>query len=1268
MKTQVQQPAAAGELANLRSPHARRVAKIAIPLTALLATLAFSAPSASAAASPWWHLASSSAPAQLQGGLAKAEVQEVTVSATEGAFYLIKSRIPKLEFKAFAWNASAKTVEEGLEALYGKGAVEVSGGPGASPGSPGEENWTYLVTFKGGLTDQSVAPMETLVGLGCAKATGGGCTGQATVTQKAEGRPDGHLVVTATNLGDADLDASGLFSPVTIVDTLPAGLIAVSAHGLSGWEESSVQRGPVTCAVEGPRSVKCVYEGTLPPFESAEVEIGVVLDGAKSGEENEVALSGGNAPSPAPLTRPIAVGGETRFGVETYELLPEEVGGALETQAGKHPFQLTSVLDLNRGEQPSRPPGLVKDLDFRLPPGLVGNPTPFPRCTEAQFTTEPHAAGANVCPNKTAVGVAAITYRLGTHVFDELVPLFNLVPSGGEPARFGFSIQGKRVYLDTAVRTGENYGVTVRVQNITPEATFIASRVTFWGTPGAASHDNARGWSCVGDGARAKEAEEIGVGPCSPAAEQSPPPLLSLPTSCTGPLQSTVQADSWQNQALEEPVAPATPLPALDGCNSLPFNPEITVAPDSEEASTPSGLTVDVHVPQQLVTDAGALAESTVRDTTVALPKELTLNAGGADGLQACSEAQVGYEGREVPGEAASEAFSPALPEPFCPDAAKIATVNITTPLLPNPLTGAVYLATPAPAGEAGNNPFHALVAMYIVAEDKVSGTLVKLPGYVTLDPNTGQLTATFDDTPQLPFEDLTLHFFGGGRAPLATPALCKTYETTASFTPWSGNPPATASSDFKITSGPNGGPCADPRPFAPEFQTGTTNVQAGGYSELLTTIGRPDADQTLGGLQVKMPPGLLGMLSSVKLCEGPQAAQGTCGPESEIGHTVVTAGLGSDPVVVKRPGAVYITGPYKGAPYGLTIVNPAEAGPFNLGNVIVRAKIEVNPETAQLTITSDSLPTIIKGVPLNLQHVQVAIDRPGFTFNPTDCEPLSVGATLSSSEGGSDSVSSPFAVTNCAALEFKPQFAASTSGKTSKADGASLSAKVTYPSGSMGTQANIKLVKVELPKQLPSRLTTLQKACTAAQFDANPAGCPAASVIGHAIVHTQVLPVPLEGPVYFVSHGGEAFPSLTIVLQGYGVKVDLVGTTFISKSGITSTTFKAVPDVPFETFELTLPEGKYSALAANGNLCKPTTTKTVKKKVTVKVHGHKKTETRKVKETVASSLQMPTEFVAQNGAVIKQATPIGVTGCVKAKPKPAKKGSKSKRGKGKHK
>jgi hypothetical protein len=425
--------------------------------------------------------------------------------------------------------------------------------------------------------------------------------------------------------------------------------------------------------------------------------------------------------------------------------------------------------------------------------------------------------------------------------------------------------------------------------------------------------------------------------------------------------------------------------------------------------------------------------------------------------------------------------------------------------------------------------------------------------------------------------------------------------------------------------------------------------------------------------LSVTLPPGLVGKVAGVPKCSEAQANAGTCGAESLIGETIVVVGVGNDPYMVTG-GKVYLTGPYEGAPFGLSIVTPVIAGPFDLGTVVVRAAIYIDPHTAQVTVTTDPIPHIIDGIPLQIKHVNVTIDRPGFTFNPTSCEPMSITGTITGGEGASSAVSVPFQVADCANLAFKPSFTASTQGKTSKADGASLHVKLVAPhegpqstggsgsasgtgstSGTSGSsasteEANIKSVKVELPEQLPSRLTTLQKACTSAQFNANPAGCPAASVVASAKAITPILPVPLEGPAYFVSHGNEAFPQLILVLQGYGITIDLVGDTFISKAGITSSTFAHVPDAPVSSFELTLPQGKFSALTANGNLCKPTKTVTVKKKVTVKVHGRKRTVTRSVKQTVAEPLTMPTEFVAQNGAVIHQSTPISVSGCPKAK------------------
>jgi hypothetical protein len=918
------------------------------------------------------------------------------------------------------------------------------------------------------------------------------------------------------------------------------------------------------------------------------------------------------------------------FGIASFDSPVTNQDGTPDTQAGSHPYQFTTAFTLNTTTNSvghTVPDGDVKDIQVSLPPGFVGDPSATPRCTFAQLGPD-----GTSCPPAAQIGVLTLTYA-GQEARATVVspPVYNMVPHPGEPALFEatapFNVE---VYIDIHVRTGADYGVTASLSNITTVGPLLGSSLTFWGVPADPSHDAQR---CTG------------IDPSTGVCDLGPPtsvPLsvggahkafLTNPTSCLGSLMTTISVDSWQNPGVFRAASFVShdnlgnPV-GLDGCNRLGFDPSISVAPDVEAASTPTGLTVGVHVPQVETSNPGGLAPANVKTTTVVLPAGVQLSPSAADGLQACSEAQIGFTG--VNSQTGTDEFTSGVPS--CPQASKIATVKLRSPLLPDVLEGAVYLAAPQNfAGGLFENPFGSLAAMYLVAQDPVSGVLVKLAGKVSMDSVTGQLVSTFENTPQLPFEDLELHFFGTARAPLSTPALCGTYTTMASIEPWSGNPPALPSSSFEITSGANGAACQDPQPFAPGFQAGSTNLQAGAFTPFTLTMTRPDADQTLSGVETQMPPGLLGTLSNVKLCGEPQASQGTCGEESLVGHTVVSVGLGNDPYTVMG-GKVFITTGYKGAAYGLSIVDPAVAGPFVLDEgrpVVVRASISVDPHTAALRIVSDPLPTILDGIPLQIQHVNVAIDREKFMFNPTNCTKMAIAGTLSSSQGAGAPVSTPFQVTNCATLAFNPKFVVSTAGKTSRANGASLHVKLSYPLRAV--DANIARVKVDLPKQLPSRLTTLQKACTAAIFESNPASCPRESVIGTARASTPILPVALEGPAYFVSHGGEAFPSLIVVLQGYGTTVDLLGTTFISKKGITSTTFKTVPDVPVGAFELTLPEGKYSALAANGNLCK-------------------------------SKLAMPTAFVAQNGAEIHESTKIAVTGCPRAKANKHKQGKPKKK------
>ena len=1101
------------------------------------------------------------------------------------------------------------------------------------------------------------------------------------------------IVVTAEDLGDLPVTDSP--TPVSITDVLPPGVLATGderAHTSSS--PGSEKHGPIGCSPSPPAttfpaaSITCTWSepSALQPFEALEVAIEVeVLAGARSssetGQDNEVSISGGEgfttepdgiAVAPVSLARPLMIGaGPTPFGIDEYLLTPENEGGGPDTQAGSHPFQVTTTIAFNQAAayrahtrpEPEEAPAMPKDLHFQWPPGMIGNPTALPQCSESEFAAE-LSGGSDLCPADTAVGVASVTViarKNDIGLIMEEVPVFNLVPERGEPARFGFEADHAIVTIDPSLRTGGDYGITVSSDNITQLIVNMSARVTVWGVPGDPHHDAARGWGCMEEGVFA-EAAEGKIPRCAAETQSQPSPFLSMPTSCTGPLQTSLEATSWAEPDKVVTVSPSEPMPAMTGCDRLPSDASIAATSDSEQASRPMGLNVDVHVPQEVSQDAEGLTESDLKNITVALPEGVAINPSGGNGLEACSGNpgdlvvsalgspgdEIGFTGTQefnpssepevktdtftsrLPGSTdalnAGETSSLAPGVNFCPNASKVGTATIKTPLLTHPLEGAVYVAS------QNENPFGSLIAMYIVAEDPVSGVLVKLAGQVHLSA-TGQIVTTFENNPQAPFEDAELHFFGGERAPLSTPRYCGAYTTTASLAPWSGNTPTASSSTFNITSGPGGGPCpGQSLPFAPELHSSSSNVDAGAFSDLTTTLGREDGNQDLQSVTLHYPPGVSGLLAGVPLCPEQQANEGTCPAASQIGETVVSAGVGSDPVTVTG-GKVYITESYHGAPFGLSITNPVKAGPFDLEHdtsnpgqdpacdcVVVRAKIEVNPFTAALTVTTNnpregySIPHIIDGIPTQIKHVSVVVNRPGFTVNPTNCNKMEVTGTISSDERGSSEVKQPFPVANCAALKFAPKLSVVTSGKTSKADGASLISTVTYPNGPQGTYANVARVKVELPEQLPSRLTTLQKACLAAVFEANPASCPAESIVGHAIAYTPLLPVPLTGPAYFVSHGGEAFPSLTMVLQGDNVTIDLVGSTLIRK-GVTSTTFKAVPDNPVSSFELTLPEGKYSALTANANLCQ-------------------------------TNLTMPTEFVGQNGAEIHESTPIKVEGC----------------------
>jgi hypothetical protein len=867
-------------------------------------------------------------------------------------------------------------------------------------------------------------------------------------------------------------------------------------------------------------------------------------------------------------------------------------------QAGAHP-DLTTSFAFAQNEK-GGVGAILRNVTVAMPLGFAGYPPAVKTCAPPQLEL-------GSCPANSQIGTIEIVLRFFpalTNTFT--VPVYNMVPSPNETAVFGFVV-GELISADIVVSVGPDYRVRATATNVVSATEITRQSLTIWGVPAASSHDKVRGEKCSQLTVEGKAEEKSCSGGNVPVAE-NPAAFLVNPTQCSGePLEANLRVESWEGGG---PSYAKTTVGPFTGCESLRFAPTIAVQPEQSQATTPTGYEIVLKVPQSQ--GAESLATADLQDAVVKLPKGVVLSPAAANGLVACTEAQIGL-GTESP--------------VACPNESKLGEVSLFTPALTGELKGFLYLGSPEGGGPITEPPF----TVYLTLEGH--GVLIKIKGSVMPDPATGQLTTTFEKNPELPFSELRVQLNGGSRATVANPHVCGPYFAESVLTPWS--------TPFTPTLMPDSSPylvtgCQAPR-FEPRFVAGTTSNQAGGYSPLTVTFSRKDADEELAGLTVTTPPGLEGSLAHVPLCGEPQAAQGTCPAASQIGEVTAGVGPGPEPLFIEG-GKVYLTGPYDGAPFGLSVTISEHAGPIDLGSgpcdcEVVRATVAVDPHTAQLTVSNGALPTSKYGVPFQVKEINVDINRPDFVFNPTSCNPMAVAGTLSSTEGAVSRQSYHFQVTNCAALAFKPSFKVSTSGHTSRMDGASLSVKLSYPNTPQGTEANIARVRVELPRRLPSRLKTLQKACPAATFEANPAGCPANSIVGHAKAITPILPVPLEGPAYFVSHGGEAFPSLIVVLQGYGITVDLVGTTFISKHGITSSTFKTVPDVPVGSFELTLPEGPYSALAAPHNLCK-------------------------------GRLAMPTEFLAQNGATIDQSTTIAVTGCPKgkrhgARSKPKKPGSR---------
>ncbi len=1012
-------------------------------------------------------------------------------------------------------------------------------------------------------------------------------------------------------------------SAVTVSDTLPAGVTAtkIAAEGRGG-NGNGLPRYEIVCP-SGPLTgtVACTYEEDAadgPVLSGTTIVLTITVSipaGVTALGPNSATVSGGGAPSASTSETTPIESGPVPFGLSLFDFGTAEESGEADTQAGSHPFELTAGLAFNVSarESPSArnsedefplADGSAKDLEVALPPGLIGNPNAVPRCAQQAFLERENLN----CPVDTQVGTVKPFFY---GAFQSAVfPVFDIVPPPGQPVELGFSVANiGHIPLFFHVRSNGDYGLTAQLNNIPEVGPLQGAILALWGVPAEASHDLEREGT-LGEGGQ--EGSEF----CKPSVEfvggveeqtrcpsdVAAKPFLTLPTSCTGAaLPVSVRSDSWQSPEAPNPLEPESPgrfqpeqpLPALGGCEQLSFNPFLSLTPETITAGAPSGYTIELHVPQNEAPTA--LATPDLRDAVVRLPAGVVLSPSVANGLQGCSQEQFGMH-----------SLAPAS----CPPQAQIGTVEITTPWLADPLEGQVFVGQPecAPCTPADAQEGK-LVRLLLQAQG--SGVTLKLEGAASIDQSTGQLTVTFDDAPELPFEQLKLTLDGGQSAALANPSTCGTpLAATSRLTPYSSEQAAEPSSAPFEVSG-----CVPPR-FAPSFLAGTTNNQAGAFSPLTVTLSRTDQDEDLQGVAVHLPPGLLGMLAKVQLCGEAQAQAGACETQSEIGTATIGAGPGADPVFVK--GHVYLTGAHEGAPFGLSIVVPAVVGPFDLGTIDVGARVEVNPRTAALSIVSDLLPQSIDGIPLQIKTVNLEINRAGFIFNPTDCRPLAIEAALTSSEGATALLPSRFQAANCATLAFKPKLSALAHAQTSKAGGAYLHVRLASASGA----ANIAAVKIDVPKQLPIRLTTLQRACPVSVIDANPAGCPTASVVGSVTVLTPVLRHALVGPVYVVSHAGAQAPDLEFVLQGEGLTIDVVGQTIV-KHGVISGVFRSLPDVPISTLGLVLNVGSHSLLASN-----------LPAKARWSLCGQ--------------SLAMPTAVTAHNGAVVTQTTKIEISGCPK--------------------
>lgn len=847
------------------------------------------------------------------------------------------------------------------------------------------------------------------------------------------------------------------------------------------------------------------------------------------------------------------------FGLHDLGVAFTDSAGAPSMAAGTHPHDWTMELETNTvGEgTEERPEDAVKQLIIDMPPGLVVNPTAVPTCSAADFAITGSDTN-NKCSDATAVGVVGVRGQAGNPDLTDFGAIYNLDPPPGSAAKLGFHILGVAVTIEAGLRSEGQQNAYAVVTGIPQAEPFFGSVATIWGNPFSPEHDSERG-KCL-----------LTKGNCPVPNQETA--LVTLPTRCTGPLVTTFKVDSWQNPGtfVEDKAETAD----TTDCDDVTFSPNIAASTTNPAAESPTGLDFDLEFDDPGLLDPSGTAQSHVKKAVVTLPQGVTINPSQAEGLAVCSEAQFKAERADSePGEG-------------CPQASKIGSIEVDTPLLEEQLGGDIFVAEPY------RNRFGTLLALYMVVRQRDRGILVRLAGKVEPDPVTGRLTTTFDDLPQQPFSRFHFHFRGGERSPLVTPPTCGKYLTEAVFTPWA-DPTSTftVTAPFEVTSGPGGTPCSSgATPFRPGFEAGTLSNGAGSFSPLVMRLTRNDGDQELSRFSVDLPPGLLAKLAGVAQCPelAIAAARGRTGAEelaapscpasSQVGSVRAGAGVGNALTYVS--GAVYLAGPYNGAPLSAVGVVPAVAGPFDIGVVVTRFALRIDPRSAEVTIdeaASDPLPRILAGIPLRVREIQASVDRPQFTLNPTSCEPFAVGATLWGGGDSSLALSSRFQAANCAGLGFRPQLSLRLKGGTKRRKHPALVGTYRPRPG----DANLQGLAVRLPHSAFLEQGHIRTICTRVQFAAD--ACPPAAIYGKATAWTPLLEQPLSGPVYLRS-SNNPLPDLVADLRGL-IDVEAVA-RIDSKNGGIRATFTDVPDAPLSKVVVQMQGGKKGLIVNSRDLC----------------------------------------------------------------------------------